>query len=154
MTTKFTDHSARERSPGARFRIGGMMTLTLIFVLLYGVALLGWVKPVTDDKLVSHLEPIIFVILGYYFGRLPADQNENTLKDEINRQAQRADAAQHAKEQAQQARESLEEKMKNVKAAIETNLSRIAENSDRAGGSGKDDNLRQSVAAAMSILKS
>src|SRR4051812_31244995 len=106
MTNKFIDHSARERSPRARFRMGGMMTLTLIFVLLYGAALLGWVKPLTDDKLIGRLEPLIFVILGYYFGRLPADQNESLLRDEINRQTQRADAAQHAKEQAEQAREA------------------------------------------------
>ena len=94
--------------------------------------------------MVSRLEPIIFVIIGYYFGRLPSQQNESTLKDEINRQTQKADAAQHAKEQAQQARESLEEKMKNVRAALATSSSRLAENPDKASGSVKDDNPRQS----------
>ena len=68
--------------------------------------------------MITRLEPIIFVIIGYYFGRLPAQQNEKTLKDEIGRQTQKADAAQHAKEQAQQTREALEEKIKNVSAAL------------------------------------
>ncbi len=95
-----------------------MVVLTFVFVLLYGAALFGWLKPVTDVTMITRLEPIIFVIIGYYFGRLPAQQNEKTLKDEIGRQTQKADAAQHAKEQALQSREALEEKVKNVRAAL------------------------------------
>ncbi len=97
-----------------------MTALTLIFVLLYGAALLGWIRPLADERTVARLEPIIFVIIGYYFGRLPAQQTEQTLKSEISRQSQKADAAQHAKEQAQQTREALEEKLKNVRAALTT----------------------------------
>lgn len=58
------------------------------------------------------LEPIIFVVIGYYFGRLPARQHETTLKEEIVRLARKADAALHAKEQLQQERKALEEKVK------------------------------------------
>src|ERR1051325_11372166 len=65
-----------------------MVVLTLVFVALYGAALFGWLKPLTDDKIVMRLEPIIFAIIGYYFGRLPSQQNERTLKQEINRQKQ------------------------------------------------------------------
>ena len=86
-----------------------MVVLTLVFVALYGAALIGWLKPLTDDKMVMRLEPIIFAIIGYYFGRLPGQQNERTLKQEINRQTQRADASQSAKEQALQSNEALEE---------------------------------------------
>ena len=67
-----------------------MVVLTLIFVALYGAALIGWLKPLADEKMVLRLEPIIFVIIGYYFGRLPAQQNEKTLNDEIGRQTQKA----------------------------------------------------------------
>ena len=95
-----------------------MVVLTLIFILLYGAALVGWLKPLADDKMVVRLEPIIFAIIGYYFGRLPGLQNEHTLKEEIGRQSQKADAAQYAKEQALQKREGLEEKLKNVAAAL------------------------------------
>lgn len=85
---------------------------TLVFVLMYGASLLGWVQPLDDEKVVSRLGPISSVIIGYYFGRLPSQQNEKTLHGEITRQAQKLNAAQHAKEQALQARESLEEKLK------------------------------------------
>ena len=95
-----------------------MVALTLIFVVLYGAALTGWLRPLDDEKMVARLEPVIFVIIGYYFGRLPAQQNEETLKEEIGRQTQKADAAQHAKEQALQSREALEEKLKNARAAL------------------------------------
>jgi len=95
-----------------------MVVLTFIFVLLYGAALIGWLKPQSDASMITRLEPIIFVIIGYYFGRLPAQQNEKTLKNEIDRQTQKADAAQHAKETALQTRQALEEKVKNVGAAL------------------------------------
>jgi hypothetical protein len=103
-----------------------MVALTFVFILLYGAALVGWLRPLTDDKMVLRLEPIIFVIIGYYFGRLPGLQNEHTLKEEIGRQTQKADAAQHAREQALQKRESLEEKLKNVAAVLGLSASTIA----------------------------
>ena len=95
-----------------------MVFLTLAFVVLYGLALLGKLKPLADASMVTRLEPIIFVIIGYYFGRLPGQQNEQTLKEEIGRQTQRADAAQHAKETALQSREALDEKVKNARTAL------------------------------------
>ena len=136
-----------------------MIALTMLFVVLYGAVLMGWIKPLADEKMVSHLEPIIFVIIGYYFGRMPFQENEKTLKDEISRQTQRADAAQHAKEQAQQARESLEEKMKNIRAILPPSPSgigstRLAETHNKAGLPINEDALRQSVAAALNILNS
>lgn len=135
------------------------VVLTLAFVLLYGAALVGWLKPLTDEKMVLHLEPIIFVIIGYYFGRLPGQQNEKTLKDEISRQTQKADAAQHAKEQAQQAREAFEEKIKNIRTALASAAPGMAargqrENVNKAGGPVKDEVLRHSAAVALNILDS
>jgi len=73
-----------------------MVVLTLVFISLYGAALIGWLKPLADEKMVLRLEPILFVIIGYYFGRLPAQQNEKTLKQEISRQTQRGDADRRA----------------------------------------------------------
>ncbi|MDX6385570.1 MAG: hypothetical protein QOK48_3143 [Blastocatellia bacterium] len=109
--------------------------------------------------MVLRLEPIIFVIIGYYFGRLPARQNEKTLKEEIGRQTQKADAAQHATEQALQTREALEEKLKNVNAALTTTAPAMstvsfAENIHGADGRIKEEGLRYSVGAAVRILNS
>lgn len=136
-----------------------MVVLTLIFVALYGAALIGWLKPLADEKMVLRLEPIIFVIIGYYFGRLPAQQNEKTLKDEISRQTQKADAAQHVKEQALQTREALEEKLKNVNAVLTSaapsaSAASFAEGLHKTGGPIKEEGLRYSVSAALRILNS
>lgn len=105
-----------------------MVMLTLLFVILYAGALIGWLRPLADITMITRLEPIIFVIIGYYFGRLPAQQNEKTLKDEITRQTIKADATQQAKEQAQREREVIEEKIKNAKVALLPGLNKA--NSD------------------------
>ena len=135
-----------------------MVILTLVFVSFYGAALLGWLKPLPDEKMVMRLEPIIFVIIGYYFGRLPGQQNERTLKHEINRQTQRADATQQAKEQALQTTEALEEKVKNVKAALVSATPGITtiSGSDlfKSGVTIQEDGLRHVVTAALRILNS
>ncbi len=136
-----------------------MVVLTLVFVGLYGTALAGWLKPLTDEKMVLRLEPIIFVIIGYYFGRLPSQQNEKTLKDEISRQTQKADASQHAKEQALQTREALEEKIKNVNAALSSSASNMSTNLfvdtlHSTDGSINERALRHSAGAALRILNS
>lgn len=136
-----------------------MVVLTFAFVLLYASALLGWLKPLSDISMITRLEPIIFVIIGYYFGRLPAQQNEKTLKDEIGRQTQKADAAQHAKEQAQQSREALEEKTKNVRATLSTGApsrgpDTFAENVHKSVWQVEEAALRHYVGAAVKILDS
>jgi uncharacterized membrane protein YccC len=130
-----------------------MVALTLLFVALYAAALIGWLQSLPNEKMVARLEPIIFVIIGYYFGRLPAQQNEKTLKDEIGRQTQKADAAQHAKEQAQQSREILEEKVKNAIAAL-TPAASAKSFTDAVGAAGREEHPRTSVAAALNILNS
>jgi hypothetical protein len=114
-----------------------MVLLTLVFVVLYGLALLGKLRPLADASMVTRLEPILFIVIGYYFGRLPGEENELTLKDEIGRQTQRADAAQQAKETALQSREALEEKIRNARTAL-----------DNATGE------RNSVTTAFHILRS
>ena len=128
-----------------------MVFLTLGFVVLYGLALLGKLRPLADASMVSRLEPIIFVIIGYYFGRLPSQQNEQTLKEEIARQTQRADASQHAKETALQSRETLEEKVKNARTALATDGAVVVRGTAGPDGLPKD---RVSVAAAFQILSS
>ncbi len=136
-----------------------MTLLTFTFTLLYAAALTGWLKPLSDDKMATRIEPIIFVIIGYYFGRLPAQQNEQTLKQEINRQSKQADAAQHAKEQIQQVREALEEKVKNVKITLASSASGAAAksftgNANEVAASPQTEALRQKVAMALNLLDS
>jgi hypothetical protein len=97
-----------------------MVILTFIFVLLYAAAFTGKFDPFKDNTMLLKLEPIIFILIGYYFGRFPSRQNEQSLKEEIARQTQKADAAQYAKEKALQDREMLEEKIKNARTILKT----------------------------------
>lgn len=131
----------------------------LCFRIAYGFPLMDSVKPLSNVSMITRLELIIFVIIGYYFGRLPAKQNEKTLKDEIGRQTQKAEAAQHAKETALQSREALEEKMKNVSAALTSavpamSAAKFAEDIHRTSGPINEDGLRYSMGAALRILDS
>jgi len=95
-----------------------MFIVILIFVLLYAGAFTGKFDPLKDNTTLLRLEPIIFILIGYYIGRLPSRRTEKTLKEEITRQTVRADAAQYAKEKAQIERETLEEKIKNARTAL------------------------------------
>ena len=128
-----------------------LVFLTLAFIALYGFALLGKLRPLADASIITRLEPIIFVMIGYHFGRLPGQQNEQTLKREIERQTQRADAAQHAKETALQSREALDEKVKNARTALARDAAAASK-----GTGGFDGFLKESgsVAAAFNILNS
>lgn len=119
MPPQNEENTSKEREMSNDLKNWVMIALTFIFVLLYVAALAGILKPLEKTDMLTRLEPIIFVIIGYYFGRLPAQQNEKNLKSEITRQTQKADAAQHAKEKALQEREALEEKIKNAKTALD-----------------------------------
>ncbi len=91
--------------------------------------------------------------------RLPAQQNEKTLNDEISRQTQKAGVAQHVKEQALQTREALEEKLKNINAALTAaapamSAAAFADGVQKNGGPIREEGLRYSVGAALLILDS
>lgn len=137
---------------------GWIMTLlTLTFVSLYAASLFGWLKPLTDFTMTARIEPIIFVIVGYYFGRLPAQQNEKTLKGEINRQTQKADAAQYTKEKILQEREVLEEKIRNAKTVLIPDFSNVSsaaaiENSVKKNSLADIESAQYSIKTAVSIL--
>jgi hypothetical protein len=130
MLTNKAQQSALPQGTPDALRNWLMVVLTPIFVALYGAALIGWLKPLAAEKMVLGLEPIIFVIIGYYFGRLPAQQNEKTLKDEIVR-TQKAGAAQLIKKQAMQIR-----------------------GLQNTGGPINEKGLRYSVGAALRVLNS
>lgn len=78
---------------GQSFKDLVIVGLTFAFVLMYALAIFGIITPLSDVSVVSRLEPIIFVIIGYYFGRIPGEQNEKVLKEEINRQVEKVESA-------------------------------------------------------------
>ena len=118
MTDKITPNTAREKNAVEILKDALMVILTLIFVLLYAAAFAGKFDPLKDNTLLLRLEPIILILITFYFTRLSSRQNERNLKDEIARLTQKADAAQYAKEKAQQERETLEERIRNAKTTL------------------------------------
>ena len=151
MPIKRADKAFHESGKTDALRSWIMVGLTLALVLLYAAVLLGWFKPLADEKMALRLEPMIFVIVGYCFGRLPSQQNERALKEEISRHAQKVDAVQHAKEQALQTLAALEEKVKNVTTAVAPVAFR-KQADERTGIA--DDKLSGSLVAALEILNS
>ena len=157
MTDKNFQLASRTQNFTALLKSWITVALLSIFVLLYAAALFGWVKPLSDLTLLLRLEPIIFIIVGYYFGRLLALQIEKTLKAEITRQTQKADAAQHIKEQAQQQREILEEKIRNVEAALRADTidimnSIMPQNGGHSRILAKNASNRSAIGTALKIL--
>jgi hypothetical protein len=122
MAANIEKEWTRHRGAAEALKSWTMIVMTLVFIVLYTTALVGWLKPLSDITMIARLEPIIFVIIGYYFGRFPSQQNETTLKEEIDRQIKKADAAQHLKEQVQNEREVMEEKIKNAKVALRSEI--------------------------------
>lgn len=119
-----------------------LIALLAAFVVLYGLAFAGKLDPFRDNTMLLRFEPIIFIFIGYYFGRLPSRQAEKVLHEEIARQSQRADAAQFAKEKALQERDSLEERIKNASRGL------------KAIDSSGDQTERKAVTTAVRILDS
>ncbi len=124
MPDKFTPVVPVEKNIADILRDTLMVIFTLLFVLLYAAAFSGKLDPLRDNTLIARLEPIILILTTFYFARLSARHYEKNLNREIIRQTQKAEAAQYAKEQAQQERESLEERIKNAKTVLKAiNLS-------------------------------
>ena len=145
LVSKIIPQNESENDRRETFKDLAMVILTLVFVVLYALAFSGKLDPFKDNAMLLRLEPVVFVLIGFYFGRLPWRHGENALRDEINRLTQKVDAAQHAKEKAQQERESLDEKIRNAKAALKTFNPR-----NTGGSSGGNESVR----AMMNILDS
>jgi hypothetical protein len=95
-----------------------VIIVLVAFVVLYALAFSGKLDPFKDNSMLLRFEPVIFILVGYYFGRWPSRQSEKFFRDEIARQALKVDAAQHAKEKAQQEREGLEERLGNAQKVL------------------------------------
>ena len=54
-----------------RFKSWIFLTLALVFVSFYVAVLTGILLPRTDVTIVSRVEPIVFIIIGYFLARDP-----------------------------------------------------------------------------------
>lgn len=116
--------------------------LTLVFIALYAAAFAGKLDPLRENTMLIRIEPVIFIIIGYYFGRHPSRQCEEALQAEIMRQHHIVQAAQIAKESLQTEHRRLEEKIENARKTIEK-----FENSDTK----LDQNVLKTVSAILDM---
>lgn len=130
-----------------------MVILTLIFVLLYAAAFTSKFDPLKDNTTLLGLEPITFIIIGYYFGRLPSRQNELSLREEIARQIRKVDAAQCAKEKVLQECEMLEEKRKNARTILAAALNKFVSKESGHVNNNNREPLSSYVLTAIEVLK-
>jgi hypothetical protein len=166
-----TDAKQGQDGKGAAASTGQTMTettrnwmmagLTVIFIVLYVGALFGWIPghaTTQDQQTINRIEAIVFVIVGYYFGRLPAQANEATLKQEVSRQSGRAETAEQQKTTALQQQGRLEEKVKNARAALttvpESAKPEMAPMLGRAAGTTETVAVHPTVMAALRVLDS
>jgi hypothetical protein len=70
-----------------------IVVLTLVFVALYVIAIVGKTKWNSDKDAIQLLQPIVYVIIGYFFGRLPSEATEKSLRKEAQEKAQQANQA-------------------------------------------------------------
>jgi hypothetical protein len=142
-----------------------MAALTAVFVILYVLALVGKLPDANEDAL-GHVAPIVAVIIGYYFGRVPAEKHQKDLKEQIEREAtkakeeeKKAAAAKEAQTRETVERRAAEEKIAAARAALSSaesppDAARAAFPSMRAADAASQDALRHGVAAALKILGS
>jgi hypothetical protein len=95
-----------------------IVVLTFVFIALYVGEFAGVVPAPKDLGAVARLEPIIFVIIGYYFGRLPSAQNEKNLKDQVKQKSDEADAVKKDRDDAVAQAAKAVQKLKDVDAAL------------------------------------
>jgi len=91
------------------------VAFALIFISFYAAVLMGWLRPIADMSMLSRLEPIIFVIIGFYFGRSPSVENENVLQEQKANETRRAEIAIKEREDLKKDFEVLSEKLKSAK---------------------------------------
>jgi hypothetical protein len=96
----------------------GILIIAIVFVSLYALIVTGMIRPIGDITVLSRIEPMVFVVVGYFLSRLQAGHYEQTLKEELRRQTLRAESAQSEKERVEVEKEGIEERMRNVRTAL------------------------------------
>jgi len=78
----------------------GILTIVFIGFYVVGIYLVWNGNTPTNDKVITLLQPIVYVIIGYYFGRMPSERTEKQLKDEAKEKGKLADDASAAANRA------------------------------------------------------
>lgn len=99
-----------------------VVAISVLFVGLYVGASLGLIDGKPNADLLGVLQPIVWVIIGYYFGRSPGEKVESRLKEQVDK----SDAeAKDAKEKAEKS-ESAAKAASSLAAATSRAATRTA----------------------------
>ena len=112
-----------------RWRTVMVLSISVLFVLLYVGALLGWAGLAPNKEALGYIQPVVWVIIGYYFGRVPGERNESRLKE----RADKSDAAANA---ARRAASSAQVRLSAIKARLAAVRSALREGATQTGGEG------------------
>jgi hypothetical protein len=110
-----------------------MIIVSVTFLVLYGAALTGVLRPVTESSIAERLEPIIFILIGFYFGQLPFTQSLRSRKRELERVREKLDELQAAKDQVQREHDAMGEKIANAKIALDRFATEMKNTSNGTG---------------------
>jgi uncharacterized membrane protein YraQ (UPF0718 family) len=135
-----------------------VVILTAIFVACYVAALFGW-QATPNDKIITALAPIVAVIIGYFFGRMPSEKIENSLTQQVNQKNQEAQQAQQARNAAEVQRTALDQKVHDAVAALSAGAPQAPVGdlvlTLSGGGAGVDPAaVRSATVSALRILQS
>jgi hypothetical protein len=133
--------------------------LTAIFVVCYLLALFDVIQATPNDKIVGQLAPIVAVIIGYYFGRLPGAKNEATLKEQVDRKSKEADDAHAAKDEAMTAKTAALQKIHDAVVALSASapaapLEDLVATLSAGPQAPQEAGLRSATLSALKILQS
>ncbi len=125
-----------------------VVALTVVFTALYVIAIIGRWRWDSDREAIQLLQPIVYVIIGYFFGRMPSEATERSLRSVAADKTQQASEAQA--------------RLKSVRAVLSQTSAaptaaspapgRAAEMMPAGAASASHDDLRRSVAAAISVI--
>ncbi len=135
-----------------------VVILTFVFIACYLDGLFG--SQVTPNKdIVNALGPIVAVIIGYYFGRMPSEKVENSLKEQANQKTTEARQAQEERATALEQKSKLSQKVQDAISALSSGapaapVNELALTLSVKGADSPDDAVRTASVSALKILQS
>jgi len=130
--------------------IAALLTVVFIGLYIYGIWGVWHGSTPNNDKAITLLQPIVYVIVGYYFGRMPSEKVEKQLKDEAKDKGQAADAANAEANRVVSKLQMVRSVLAGVSA---TDAPRSGFTANLAGvRSAPEETLRVSVAQAISMI--
>ena len=123
---------------------------TIILLSLYFAALTGWLRPVSDLTMIARLEPFLFLIFGFYLGRIPLRERDRGRRKANEDLLRKLEVALLQKDQANLERVVVEEKIRNARIALQSEVSSPARDDDECGRNASP----RAIATAINILNS